>query len=105
MPRNSNNTDPVSTYVVSYDICDPKRLRLVFKLMKGWGLHIQYSVFLCNLKAQELTELQSDLEDIIDNGADQVLFVDVGPARGRAKNAISSIGKPHAVPFDGPLVV
>jgi len=25
------------TYVVTYDICDPKRLRKVYRLMLGWG--------------------------------------------------------------------
>ena len=103
--KSDKNTDPVSTYIVSYDICDPKRLRLVFKLMKGWGMHMQYSVFQCNLKAQDLTELQSNLEDLIDHSVDQVLFVDVGPVRGRAKNAITSIGKAHTIPLDGPVIV
>lgn len=106
MPRKpASGTDPVTTYIVSYDICDPKRLRLVFKLMKGWGMHIQYSVFQCNLKAQDLTELQSDLEDIIDSGVDQVLFINVGPATGRARRAISAIGKAHSIPLNGPIVV
>jgi CRISPR-associated endonuclease Cas2 len=32
-------------FIVTYDICDPKRLRKVFKLCKGYGIHLQYSVF------------------------------------------------------------
>ena len=34
-----------NTYIVSYDISDPKRLRKVFRTMKAWGAHLQYSVF------------------------------------------------------------
>lgn len=34
-----------NTYIVSYDIADPKRLRKVSKTMKAWGDHLQYSVF------------------------------------------------------------
>ncbi len=29
------------TYIVSYDVCHPKRLRKVFKLMRGYGDHLQ----------------------------------------------------------------
>ena len=33
-----------NTYIVCYDICEPKRLRDVFKMMCGWGDHLQLSV-------------------------------------------------------------
>jgi CRISPR-associated protein Cas2 len=99
------NADAVSTYIVSYDVCDPKRLRRVFKTMKGWGLHVQYSVFQCALNPQSLTELQSELEDIIDHFADQVLFINVGPQDGRAKTAITSLGKPYSFPVREPVIV
>ncbi len=94
-----------NTYIVSYDISDPKRLRRVFKLMKGWGLHLQYSVFQCSLTRQGLVELRSALEDEIDHNADQVLFVNVGPCRGRAKNAVSAMGRPYAFPEREPIIV
>ena len=32
------------TYIVCYDICDDKRLRQVFKTMRSYGDHLQYSV-------------------------------------------------------------
>jgi CRISPR-associated protein Cas2 len=94
-----------NTHIVSYDISDPKRLRLVFKLMKGWGLHVQYSVFQCELDATEVSELQSALEELIDAEFDQVLFINVGPAEGRAKRAISSLGKPYTYPVREPIIV
>lgn len=101
MPRNLSTS---STYIVSYDIADPTRLRQVFKTMKGWGLHLQYSVFQCDLTPSALTELQSELEDLIDHNADQVLFIHVGPTQGRAKTAISAMGKPYASPAREALI-
>ncbi|NUN24321.1 MAG: CRISPR-associated endonuclease Cas2, partial [Candidatus Jettenia caeni] len=50
-----------SNYIVCYDITHEKRLRQVFKTLKGIGTHIQYSVFFCKLTWQELTGLKEKL--------------------------------------------
>jgi CRISPR-associated protein Cas2 len=83
------------TYVVTYDICDPKRLRKVYKLMLGWGEHLQLSVFQCELNHRELVELRGALARVIHHMEDQVLFVDVGPVEGRGSDSISALGKPY----------
>ena len=83
------------TYVVSYDISDPKRLRRVYNLMCGYGDHLQLSVFRCELNRTELTELRVGLAGIINHAADQVMFVDVGPTEGRGSTSIATLGKPH----------
>ena len=85
-------------YVVSYDVCDPKRLRGVFKTLRGYGDPLQLSVFRCELDAQELVELRSLLRKILHHGEDQVLFVNVGPVDGRASAAITSLGQPYTHP-------
>jgi CRISPR-associated protein Cas2 len=54
------------TYVVSYDISNPKRLRKVYQTMRGYGDHIQLSVFRCELNRRELVELRARLADIGD---------------------------------------
>ena len=82
-------------YVVTYDICDPKRLRKVYKLMLGWGEHLQLSVFQCELNHRELVELRGALARVIHHMEDQVLFVDVGPVEGRGSDSISALGKPY----------
>lgn len=82
-------------YVVTYDICDPKRLRKVYKLMLGWGEHLQLSVFQCELNQREVVELRVELERIIANNEDQVLFVNLGVAEGRASSAIQALGRPY----------
>jgi len=83
-------------YLVSYDICDDKRLRKVFKTMRNWGDHLQYSVFECQLNSVDLLKLKSQLKEIINAAQDQVLFVDLGPAAGRGERVIEAIGKPYA---------
>ncbi len=86
------------TYIVSYDICDDKRLRRVFKTLRGWGDHLQYSVFRCELTHRELVELRTELGKIIHHTEDQVLFVDVGPVSGRGSTSIAAIGKAYMAP-------
>lgn len=93
-----------NTYIVCYDISDPKRLRKVFKTLRAWGDHLQYSVFECQLRRMDLVRLRATLSDIIHNKEDQVLFVDLGPSRGRGERVISAIGKPY-VNIDAPLIV
>ena len=92
------------TFIVSYDICDPKRLRRVFKTLRGWGDHLQYSVFECQLTRTDQVRLRTTLSEMIHHREDQVLFVDLGPAEGRGDRVISAIGKPY-VNIDAPLIV
>ena len=93
------------TYVVTYDISEPKRLRKVFKVMKGYGDHIQLSVFRCELTHRTLVELRSRLGAIIHCNEDQVLFVDVGPEEGRGDTSISALGRPYKTPERCAVVV
>ena len=86
------------TYIVSYDISHPKRLRKVFKLMRGYGDHLQLSVFQCELNQRELIELRARLGEIIHRAEDQVMFVDVGPVDGRGSTSITAIGRPYLDP-------
>lgn len=79
---------------VSYDISDDRRLRLVYRLMRGRGDHVQYSVFRCELSARERIELIAALDALIDHAADQVLLIDTGPAEGRGGDCVESLGKP-----------
>jgi CRISPR-associated protein Cas2 len=65
-------------YVVTYDVCDDKRLRQVFKTMRGYGDHMQYSVFRCELSDRERAELMAKLDGIIKHDEDQVLLFPLG---------------------------
>lgn len=92
-------------YVVTYDIRHPKRLRKVYRLMCGYGEHLQLSVFRCELSKRELVELRSGLADLINHLEDQVLFVDIGPVEGRADTSITSLGQPYIAPTRRVIVV
>ena len=79
--------------IVTYDICNPKRLRKVFKAMKGFGQHVQLSVFRCDLTDMERFEMIGVLEGIIHHDEDQVLIIELGPSDGRG-HRVDSIGRP-----------
>jgi CRISPR-associated protein Cas2 len=93
-----------STYLVCYDICDDKRLRKVFQLVRGFGDHLQYSVFECQLREIDLVRLRAELKKIINQNEDQVLFVCLGPSEGRGERVITALGKPYS-PLSAPCIV
>jgi CRISPR-associated protein Cas2 len=93
-----------STYLVCYDISHDRRLRKVHKTMRGFGDHLQYSVFECQLTRIDLARCRHLLSEIIHHRDDQVLFVDLGPVEGRGDRVISALGRPYS-PFDSPCIV
>ncbi|HTW63227.1 MAG TPA: CRISPR-associated endonuclease Cas2 [Bryobacteraceae bacterium] len=93
-----------NSFLVCYDICDDKRLRKVFQIMRGYGDHLQYSVFECQLTRTDLIRLRAELAQIIHRKEDQVLFVDLGPAEGRGDRVITALGKPYTN-IDAPCVI
>ena len=82
-------------YLVTYDITSDRRLRKVFKLMRGFGDHLQYSVFMCELSAKELARLRERLAKEISHADDQVLVVNLGPASDQAQARGASLGRPY----------
>ena len=68
-------------YVVAYDISSPKRWRKVYRVMMGFGEHIQLSVFRCDLTPEQRVRLRNRLDEEIDHREDQVILVEIGPSR------------------------
>jgi CRISPR-associated protein Cas2 len=93
-----------TSYLVCYDIADDKRLRKVFKTMRAYGDHLQFSVFECQLTATDLVKLRAELAGIIHHTEDQVLFVNLGPVEGRGDRVIAALGKPYTA-VDAPCIV
>lgn len=93
-----------TTYLVCYDITEPKRLRRVFNTCKDYGNHLQYSVFECDLNPTERTRLEQALADVVKHDEDQVLFVSLGPAEGRGDRVITALGLPYTR-LDAPCYV
>jgi CRISPR-associated protein Cas2 len=72
-----------SLYLVCYDVCGEeadKRLRKVYRCLRGFGEHVQFSVFRCVLTERQLAELEDVLTRLIDHRQDQVMIVPLGSA-------------------------
>ena len=69
--------------LVTYDVADEKRLRLVFKMLRGYGEHVQYSVFLCQLTPKDQLILSDKLSHLIHHKEDQVIMITLGPTDGQ----------------------
>jgi CRISPR-associated protein Cas2 len=50
------------SFLVCYDIRDPKRWRRAYKLLKGYGRSLQYSIFECRMTRRELERMRWELE-------------------------------------------
>ncbi len=79
-------------YVISYDISDDKRWRRVFRIMKGHGEWLQYSVFQCRLDRQRYVQIQAELNEVIHHLEDHVLILDLGPVDS-VNPHVTSLGK------------
>ena len=80
-------------FIVSYDICDPKRLRRVHRTMRGFGEPLQYSVFRCDLSPAERILLIEALTPLLHQREDQVMLINIGPVDGRAVESVETLGR------------
>lgn len=85
-------------YLATYDISDDKRRTRVFKILMGEGDHVQFSVFLCDLNDAELATLRARVRQILNRNEDQLLLVDLGPARQPLIEGIEAVGRAYAPP-------
>ena len=85
-------------YIVTYDISDDDRRNRVFKVLRGRGDHIQYSVFRCDLSDVERIAMISALHPLIEHQEDQILVIDLGPVDGRAASCVNAIGRRYLAP-------
>jgi len=82
-------------YLVTYDIADEKRLKKVFKVMKDYGDHLQFSVFLCDLNEIEKIRMESAIRSFMNEKSDQVLIVDLGIATRQVdEESFYALGRP-----------
>ncbi len=65
----------MDSYLVCYDISNPKRLRKVANTCEDFGYRKQLSVFLVRVSSTDFVRLRSRLYEIIDRNEDQVLFI------------------------------
>ena len=95
----------MNVFIVSYDITDDDRRNEVFKYMRRWGDHLQFSVFRCELSPSDRAELISELRQQIDSEKDQILLFDLGPSGGRARESVVSLGVKYTHPERHAIVI
>ena len=81
----------MQSWLVCYDISDPKRLRKVATACEDYGARKQLSVFLCRVTATDVVRLRARLYEIVNLQEDQVLFI---PLCGKCVGAIEALGRP-----------
>ncbi|AGX86929.1 CRISPR-associated endonuclease Cas2 [Candidatus Symbiobacter mobilis] len=59
-------------YIIAYDICDPKRYNKIHKIIKKYGLPLQYSVYLLDVTRLEIEKLVTELRSLIDPEKDDI---------------------------------
>ena len=57
-------------YVICYDITEPKRWRVVYKKLHGYGRRLQYSIFRCRLTVRQMERLHWELEAMLTSGCE-----------------------------------
>lgn len=75
------------TWIIAYDIREPRRLVRVHKLLSRRAFPLQYSVFVADLTERDLARLKARLGDLIDPAVDDVRFYAAPP-----KAAVSATG-------------
>lgn len=81
----------MDSYLVAYDIADPKRLRKVARVCEDFGMRRQYSVFMCRLTATDLVRLRGRLYEVLNLQEDQVLIL---PVCGKCVGQLDALGRP-----------
>jgi len=82
--------DPRMVIVVSYDICEPKRLRRVAECCLDFGIRVQQSVFECRLEADQFDRFWARLQEIADPTEDKIVAY---PLHGSQADQIRTFGQ------------
>ena len=83
--------------VIAYDVTDDRRRTRVFKALKDYGQHVQFSVFECDLRERDIQRLQTRLLPLIDPAEDNIRLYRLDRA---AVAQIVSIGRERAASPD-----
>jgi CRISPR-associated protein Cas2 len=89
-------------YLIAYDICEPRRLRRVCKIMEEYGERLQYSVFISDLSRTELIHARAAVEGEMDLTEDSVVIVDLGEPHAAR---FTFVGQRRPLPTHGPRII
>lgn len=89
--------------IVSYDVSDDRRRRKVAKIMEGYGYRVQYSVFECDLEAEQVRTLQRRLRPYISKRAgDSARFY---PLCAECRKRVAVMGQDDARELEAVMIV
>lgn len=84
-------------YLCTYDVLSTregdKRRTKLYELLLDHGEHVQYSVFLCELSKSERFRLVGEARNILNEGEDQLLVLDIGPETFEWTSRLDCLGK------------
>lgn len=87
--------------IISYDVRDPKRWRRLYRVLRGYGHPIQYSVFRCRLDDRELERVRWEMTRILAQ-EDRLLVIPLCPG---CAGRVSSRGHADDWASEQPLFV
>jgi CRISPR-associated protein Cas2 len=91
-------------WLICYDISDDKRRTRIYRVLEGFGLRLQYSVWRCLLDRRGRIELEAALCKHLHHREDQILLIDLGPENGRGQHAIDTLGRLHEIDDNEPMI-
>ncbi|MCI1207539.1 MAG: CRISPR-associated endonuclease Cas2 [Microbacteriaceae bacterium] len=97
--------DDAHRYVIAYDIVDDRRRNHVAKVLQSYGVRVQYSVFLIDLRPAKLVRLRMKLLTLINPGEDSVMRCDLGAVSRITPKIFGFLGVTHRSPETGPQII
>lgn len=94
-----------SRYVIAYDITNDQRRTRVHTYLKSFGMRVQYSVFLVDLKPARVLRLKTKLQSMIDTHEDSVLVCRVGPSADLHPKAFEYLGQSGPEPPSAAVIL
>ena len=89
-------------YLVCYDMVDTNRRNRVAKVLLGYGLRVQKSVFECVLSGEELEMVRRRLEKCLNGKEDQVRFY---PMSGHTRRKVLILGVQPEIEVDDEVFI
>lgn len=98
-------SDVVSRHLIAYDIADDIRRSHVAKHLQAYGMRVQYSVFLVDLKPAKVQRLLDSLSHLVDSEQDSVLVCCLGPVSSLRRRDFHYLGRSRPEPSQGPVII
>lgn len=89
-------SEPRREHLVMYDIRDPERWRRAYKIIRGYGVRVQYSIFRVKGTKRSIEQLRWELERVLAQ-EDDLLIIGLCP---RCLESMLARNREHHWPMD-----